>query len=162
MANPAGSVVPEPRASMLPGEGRAGRQTDKAAGSRRLAPGAMCSRPSAHRLHRRHLWEAVALPSGPCLGQSPHPRPRWDTRLTACGGPRWGQHIVVITVVLVGWGGPRFRGRCLGLLLLLHATTQGQDAVVQGRVQLACVLGAGLGAEGRPLLSQLQDSEWGA
>ena len=138
----------------------------------RPAPGAMCSRLSAHPLRHQHLWEAVALPSGPHTRRHPHPPGsglhtktsplvsgngcrdlgNWPPQalqgrgywLTASCGPRWSQDVVIVTVILIGWGCTRFGGRCSGLLFLLHAAAQGQDAVVQGRIQLARVLGAGL------------------
>lgn len=68
-----------------------------------------------------------------------------DLWLTASSGPRRSQDVVVVTVVLIRRGHPRLGDGHLGLLLLLHTAAQGQDAVVQGRVQLARVLGAGLG-----------------
>lgn len=154
-----------------------GRQTDKSAWPARLAPGAMCSQPSAHPPHRRRLWEA----QWPCCQvpawDTAPARAAWDIRLTVCGGldgvSTSGRHHCHPH----GWGGPRPRGWCLLAFLqfLLHAATQGQDAWCSSRIQLACVLGAGLGAEGRarvtrPLgetpLSQMkppgQGLEWGA
>lgn len=158
VANPAGSVVPEPRASTLPAGwgGRVGRQTDKAAGSRaagsrRYVLPAVCPSPSSpapvgkQRPHR----QVPALAGAPSPGvRLPNPRQGRDRWLTASSGPRWSQDVLV-TVVLIGRGCPGFRGRRLGFLLLLHAAAQGQDAVVQGCIQLARVLGTGLGqAEG--------------
>lgn len=45
-------------------------------------------------------------------------------------GSRWSQDVIIVTVILIGWSCSRLRGRCLGLLLLLHSAAQGQDAVV--------------------------------
>lgn len=63
VANPAGSVVPEPCASTLPvgRGGRAGRQTEKQQARGQPAPGAMCFQPSAHPLPRWHLLGSSGL-----------------------------------------------------------------------------------------------------
>lgn len=137
--------------------GRAGRQTDKAAGSwaagsRRYVLPAVCPSPSSPAPVGSGGLAVRCLP-----WTQPHPlgQPR-DPWLTASGGPRRGQDVVVVAVVLVGRGRPRLGGRRPGLLLLLHVAAQGQDAVVQGRIQLARVLGAGLvEAEGRARLQGL-------
>lgn len=93
VANPAGSVVPEPLDAA--GEGRVGGRTDGQ--SSRLA--------------------GSRLPALCAPGRLPIP----FVASAASSGPRWSQDVVVVTVVLIGWGHPRLRDGHLGLLLLLHA-----------------------------------------
>lgn len=87
VANPAGSVVPEPCASTLP-VGRAGGQADRRTKQQargQPAPGAMCFRPSAHPLPRWHhlRWP----PTEP--GRPRHCRPHWTGLPQVQGQASW-------------------------------------------------------------------------
>lgn len=149
VANPAGSVVPEPLDAA--GEGRVGGRTDgqssRLAGSRLpalCAPGRLpipfvasaCGkqqpRHQVSNLDGTPFPKVRPQPQRSALGRRQAGRGDLgnqplcalqgrDLWLTASSGPRRSQDVVVVTVVLIGWGHPRLRDGHLGLLLLLHA-----------------------------------------